>query len=508
MRTDQTSPATTPITEPAAAPSQTELDPLTIVEKDPTLYNEDLAPLPHAKRRWGAFEIFNVWSNDIQSLFGYTLAATLFITSGLNGWWVMAGIVLAGFIVMALVNLSGKPSVKYGIPYPVMARASMGVRGAQFPALVRGIVAIFWYGVQTFFASTAIALLITAVTGYSGGATFLGMSAVGWLSYVIVAVFQVALFLKGIEWIKRYLNWAAPMVYVVMIALMIAIWVKAGSGLLTGLGDVFAGGGGDGRAPISAFVAVVGTMVAYFAAVIINYGDFSRFVKTERGMKRGNLYGLPVSLAVFSFLALVITAGTGVLYGEALTSPADIVERVDNVWLTVIAALTFFAATVGINLVANFIPPAYDLANLMPAKINFRLGGIITAIIAFFIGALWVAVISDMGVAKFVDTLGAVLAPLYGIMIIDYYLIRKQRLRVQHLFSAKPDSTYHYAKGWNLRALAAFGAAAVFSVSTVWVPALADLTGFAWLIGAAIGAALHLVLMRGHTRQPVHADSH
>ncbi|MBB3038386.1 NCS1 family nucleobase:cation symporter-1 [Hoyosella altamirensis] len=491
-----------PATSAAAIPAP---DPLLIAEKNPALYNDDLAPLSHAKRRWGAFEIFNVWSNDIQSLFGYTLAATLFITSGLNGWWVMAGIVLAGFIVMVLVNLTGKPSVKYGIPYPVMARASMGVHGAQFPALVRGIVAIFWYGVQTYFASTAVALLITAVSGYDGTASFLGMSPVGWLSYVIVAVFQVALFLKGIDWITRYLNWAAPAVYIVMVALMIAIWVEAGGGLLGGLGDIFAGGEGGG---ISAFSAVVGTMVAYFAAVIINYGDFSRFVKTERGMRLGNLLGLPVSLAFFSFIALVITAGTGVLYGEALTNPADIVERVDNVWLTIIAALTFFAATVGINLVANFIPPAYDLANMVPSRISFKIGGIITASIAFFIGALWVALISDMGVARFVDTLGAVLAPLYGIMVVDYYLIRKQKLRVQHLYSTAVDGSYYFTRGWNLKALGAFGVAGVFSVSTVWVPALEELTGFAWLIGAAIGAALHYALMRAASAAPVHAESH
>ncbi|AEF42748.1 NCS1 family nucleobase:cation symporter-1 [Hoyosella subflava] len=491
-----------PATSAAVVPAP---DPLLIADKNPALYNDDLAPLPHAKRRWGTFEIFNVWSNDIQSLFGYTLAATLFITSGLNGWWVMAGIVLAGFIVMVLVNLTGKPSVKYGIPYPVMARASMGVHGAQFPALVRGIVAIFWYGVQTYFASTAVALLITAVSGYNGTASFLGMSPVGWLSYVIVAVFQVALFLKGIDWITRYLNWAAPAVYIVMVALMIAIWVQAGSGLLGGLGDIFAGGEGGG---ISAFSAVVGTMVAYFAAVIINYGDFSRFVKTERGMKLGNLLGLPVSLAFFSFIALVITAGTGVLYGEALTNPADIVERVDNVGLTIVAALTFFAATVGINLVANFIPPAYDLANMIPSRISFKIGGIITASIAFFIGALWVALISDMGVARFVDTLGAVLAPLYGIMVVDYYLIRKQKLRVQHLYSTAVDGSYYFTRGWNLKALAAFGVAGVFSVSTVWVPALEELTGFAWLIGAAIGAALHYILMRAVSAAPVHAESH
>nr|WP_312885623.1 NCS1 family nucleobase:cation symporter-1 [Lipingzhangella halophila] len=472
---------------------------------DPTLYNADLAPLSHRKRKWGAFEIFNVWSNDIQSLFGYTLAATLFISYGLNGWAVFAGIVLAGLIVMLLVNLTGRPSVKYGIPYPVMARASMGVRGAQFPALVRGIVAIFWYGVQTYFASTAIALLITAVLGGGDGATFLGMSAVGWVSYVIVAAFQLALFLRGIDWITRYLNWAGPLVYAVMIALMIAIWIRAGGGLLSELGAVFAGSGDYEGGPVTAFVAVVGTMIAYFAAVIINYGDFSRFVRTESKMKRGNLLGLPVSLALFSFLALVITAGTSVLYGEALTNPADIVERVDNVWLTVVAALTFFIATVGINLVANFIPPAYDLANMVPARISARTGGIITAGIAFVVGGLWVSVISSMGIDSFVDTLGAVLAPLYGIMVIDYYLLRRQRLNIQDLFSSAPDGEYYYSKGWNQRALGAFAIAATFSVATVWVPALESLSGFAWIFGAAFGGVLHYAFMRRSQARPAPA---
>ena len=147
-----------------------------IVTRDPALYNADLAPLPPEKRRWGWFEIFNVWNNDIQSLFGYTLAASLFLSYGLNGWLTFAAIVVAGFIVMVLVNLTGRPSVKYGIPYPVMARVAMGVQGAKFPALVRGIVAIFWYGVQTYFASTAVALLINSLLGTYGGTTFLGMT--------------------------------------------------------------------------------------------------------------------------------------------------------------------------------------------------------------------------------------------------------------------------------------------------------------------------------------------
>lgn len=472
----------------------------TIATPDSALWNEDLAPLPPEKRRWGAFEIFNVWNNDIQSLFGYTLAASLFLNYGLNGWATFAAIVVAGFLVMVLVNLTGRPSVRYGIPYPVMARVAMGVQGAKFPALVRGIVAIFWYGVQTYFASTAVALLLRSLTGVEGGGAFLGMTGIDWISYIIVCVFQVGLFMMGIEWVGRFLNWAGPFVYLVMIALLIVIWWQAGGALLTEVGNIFQGSAepdvASGRGPVMGFIAVVGTMIAYFAAVVINFGDFSRFVASERQMRIGNFWGLPVSVAFFSFIALFITAGTVVIFGERLTNPADIVERVDNIWLTVIAAITFFAATVGINLVANFIPPAYDIANLAPSRISAKTGGVITAAIAFFIGAFWVSVISSIGITGFVDTLGAFLAPLYGILVADYYLIRKQRVHLGDLFSSAPSGAYYYDAGWNRHAIIAFAIAAVFSLSTVWVPAIAALSGFGWIIGALLGGGLHLFLMR------------
>ncbi|WP_168016634.1 NCS1 family nucleobase:cation symporter-1 [Halomonas salinarum] len=461
---------------------------------DPRLYNDDLAPLKKQDRRWGWFEIFNVWSNDIQSLFGYTLAASLFISYGLNGWAVMAAIILAGVVVMGLVNLSGKPSVKYGIPFPVMVRASMGVHGANLPAMLRAIIGIFWYGVQTYFASTAVALLITALIGDPGG-EFLGMSAIGWLSFIIVWCFQMALFWAGIERIKHFLNWAGPLVYGVMLLLMLIVWFQAGSDLLPAVSTIFESQSDYQGSAVGAFLAITGTMIAYFAAVVINFGDFSRFVKSERDMKIGNLLGLPLNVAVFSFIALIITAGTLVLFGETLTNPSDIIERVDSLPLTILAAITFFAATVGINLVANFIPPAYDLANLFPSKISFRTGGVLTAVIAFFVGGLWVAFISQIGIAGFVNALGAVIAPFYGIIVVDYYLVKRQRLDMQDIFSTDPDGAYHYVKGWNRRALMAFGLAALFSISSVWVPALEALGGYAWLIGAGLGGAFYYGLM-------------
>lgn len=466
---------------------------LEIKEIDLSLYNEDLAPIKKSRRNWGAFEIFNVWSNDIQSLFGYTLAASLFITYGLSGWAVMAAIVLAGFMVMLLVNLTGKPSVKYGIPFPVMVRASMGIRGANFPAMLRAITGIFWYGVQTYFASTAVALLITALFGDPGG-EWLGMTAIGWISFIIVWCFQLALFWQGIDRIKHFLNWAGPLVYVVMLVLMGVIWYQAGSDLLPAVGTIFSGNSEYQGSSVSAFLAITGTMIAYFAAVVINFGDFTRFVKSERQMKLGNLLGLPINVAFFSFIALIITAGTLALFGETLTNPSDIIERVDSLPLTLIAAVTFFAATVGINLVANFIPPAYDLANLFPRRINFRTGGVITALLAFVVGALWVSVISNIGIAGFVNAIGSIVAPFYGIIVVDYYLVRRQRLDIQAIFSADPKAAYYYVKGWNHRAMLAFFMAALFSISSVWVPALESLGGYAWLIGAGLGGLFHWLL--------------
>tara|TARA_Y100000590_G_scaffold469290_1_gene655984 strand:+ start:1508 stop:2929 length:1422 start_codon:yes stop_codon:yes gene_type:complete len=466
-----------------------------ITNKDPALYNSDLAPTSPDKKNWGWFEIFNVWANDVQSLFGYTLAASLFLTYGLNGWAVFAALILAGFFVMWLVNLSGSPSVKYGIPYPVFARASMGVIGANFPAMVRGIVAIFWYGAQTYFASTAVALLLNSIFGLSGGgASLFGMNFIGWISLILVAGFQIYLFWNGIDLIRKFLNFAGPAVYVVMLVLMLVIWIKAGGGLLSEVGNIFSGTGNYSGGAFSAFVAIFGTMVAYFAAVVINFGDFSRFVSDESEMRKGNLWGLVGNIVVFSFIALMVTAGTVVLFGETVTNPTEMVAKVDNLFLTLVAAFAFFTATVGINMVANFVPPAYDLANLMPSKIDFRQGGLITAIAGFVLAVLWVSVIEQIGIFPFVNTLGAILAPVYGIMIVDYYMIKKQELDIQQLFSTDPGGKYYYDGGWNRKALIALAIAAVFAIGTVWHPALSNLGGYGWIIGAVLGAILHYIM--------------
>jgi len=476
------------------------------------LYNSDLAPTPKGKKNWGWFEIFNVWANDVQSLFGYTLAASLFLASGLNGWAVFLALVLAGFFIMFLVNLSGKPSVKHGIPYPVFARVSMGVFGANFPAMARGLVAMFWYGAQTYAASTAVALLITSITGSSGSGSYLGMTDIMWISFIFVSGFQIYLFWQGIDLIRRFLNFAGPAVYIVMILLMFAIWAKAGGGLLSEVGNIFSAGarsgGFEGLGSFGAFLAVFSIMVGYFAAVVINFGDFARFVKNEDEMKKGNLWGLVGNIIFFSFITLMITGGTIAIFGEYVASPTEMVAKVDNILLTLIAAFAFFAATVGINMVANFIPPAYDLANLIPSKINFRTGGLITAGCGFVIGGLWVSVITQMGMFPFVNTLGAILAPVFGIMIVDYYVIKNEKLHVNDLFSTKRKGKYYYNDGFNNKGMYAWVISGYIAVGTVWpniliIDSLSNFFanlggggGYAWIIGASLGALIHYAISK------------
>lgn len=461
------------------------------VEKEGTEVGDDtLHPVTDKEKSWGWFAIFNVWANDIQSLFGYTLVASLFISYGVSGWTAFAALITAALLVMFLVNLSGAAGERYGIPYPVFARASMGTAGAKLPSVLRATVAVFWYGVQVYFASTALALLIRSLTGISGGTEIFGLTGVDWFSFVLVWAFHILIFWRGMNWVETFLNVAGPFVYAVMIGLVVVLWGKSDGQLLSQAQTIFANPDGTWGTEFTGFIAIIGTMVAYFSAVMINFSDFSRYAKDKNAMIKGNLAGLPFNMILFSALALLTTAGAAVVYGEKIINPTEIVERTDSILLSVIAAVTFFAATVGINLVANFIPAVNGIANLAPTKISFRAAGLITSGFALVIGGLWTSFISQFGISGFVNTLGATLAPLYGIMIVDYYVLRKQELKRDDLYNMD-GGTYHFKNGWNDNALVAFAIAAVFSVATVWVPALGQLSGYAWIVGAVLGGVIY-----------------
>ncbi|RYG89534.1 NCS1 family nucleobase:cation symporter-1 [Loktanella sp. IMCC34160] len=456
---------------------------------DPEGHNT-LNPASPSEKTWGWFAIFNIWANDVQSLFGYSLVASLFISYGVGGWTAFAALIAAGLFVMWMVNLSGAAGEKYGIPYPVLARASLGTQGAKLPAILRATVAVFWYGVQVYFASTALALLIRSITGMSGGTEILGLTGIDWVSFVIVWAFHIVIFWRGMNWVETFLNIAGPFVYLVMIGLVVILWQRSDGQLLSATATIFANPEGTFATELKGFVAIVGTMVAYFAAVMINFSDFSRYAKDKPTMIKGNLAGLPFNMILFSALALLTTGGAAVVFGEEIINPTEIVERTDSVVLGIIAAITFFAATVGINLVANFIPAVNGIANLSPKTISFRKAGLITSVFALVIGGFWNSFISQFGISGFVNTLGATLAPIFGIMIVDYYWHRKEQLNLDDLYNMD-GGTYHYQNGWNNAAVKAFGLAAIFSVATVWVPWFGFLSGYNWVIGAALGGVVY-----------------
>lgn len=464
----------------------------------PGLYNEDLAPA--RDRRWGAFSIFNVWTSDVHSLWGYYLAASLFLLCGSFTNFLIA-IGLSSLVIFALMNLIGWAGEKTGVPYPVLARASFGVWGANLPALVRALVAIFWYGAQTAAASGALVALLTRHDGlmeFHKSTHWLGHSGLEVICYVIIWGLQLLIIQKGMETVRKFQDWAGPAVWVAMLVLAIGLVVKAGgfsfehgipmAVLLEKTKD--AGVAGQ-PGSFWALMAVGATWITYFAALYLNFCDFSRYASNREAVTRGNLWGLPVNLILFSLVAGVTTIAAFQVYGEVMLHPEQISAKFDSWVLAAIAALTFAVATLGINVVANFVSSAFDISNVFPNQIDFKKGGYIAAAIALVLYpfAPW-----EGNAAHFVNAIGATMGPLLGIILVDYYLVARGRVNVQALYEAHGE--YRYQGGWNLNALVATGCGAVFSTLlpnfTTLLPAWWGTYG--WFFGVAIGGSVYYVL--------------
>jgi NCS1 family nucleobase:cation symporter-1 len=462
---------------------------------DPKLYNHDLAPVAPGGRTWGMFDIFAMWMSDVHSVGGYTFAASLFFL-GLTGWEVLLAMAIGITAVYFLMNLIGGPSLKYGTPFPVVARMSFGVMGANLAASLRGIVGIVWYGVQTFFASKAVQVLVLTFYPAAEGLThssFLGLSALGWFSFLFMWLFQLLIFLNGMETIRKFIDFCGPAVYLVMFAL--AIWILAQTGLssLSLQLATHVEGSAIGQMANAAML-----IVAYFAALLLNFGDFARFAENERAMKFGNFLGLPVNFIVFAIITVIVTAGTVKVFGEAIMDPVSIVERIGNPWVVGLGAVTFIVATMGINIVANFVSPAYDISNLYPEKIDFRLGGLITSILSVLV-CPWIFVSSPQAITVFVGVFGAALGPMFGIMIADYYVVKRQQVILEDLYTMSKDGSLHFQGGWNTRALIALAIAGSISIGLSLLGAygvIIHVGDWGWLIGAALGALLYTALMR------------
>ncbi len=459
---------------------------------DPRLYNHDLAPTAPEGRTWGVFSVFAMWMSDVHSVGGYTFAASLFFL-GLTGWQVLISMVAGILVVYALMNLIGRPSQRYGIPFPVMARISFGVMGANLAAVIRGVVGIVWYGVQTYFASKAVQVLVLTFVPSAEALThsgFAGLSSLGWFSFLFMWFFQLLIFQSGMETIRKFIDFCGPAVYVVMF--MLAAWILWQAGL-SSLSLQLSDKHYSSVESIGAMANAAMLIVAYFAALLLNFGDFARFANTEQAMRKGNFLGLPVNFFVFSIVTVIVTAGTVKVFGEAIMDPVAIVEHIDNRFVVLLGSVTFIVATMGINIVANFVSPAYDIANLYPEKISFRTGGLITSILSVLV-CPWIFVSSPQAITVFVSIFGAVLGPIYGIMIADYYLVKREQVLVEDLYTMSPSGSLYFEGGWNHRALYALALSGLLSIGLSLSGAFGlvfNVGDWGWAIGAIAGAALH-----------------
>ncbi|MGY0194181.1 NCS1 family nucleobase:cation symporter-1 [Leptothrix sp. BB-4] len=464
----------------------------------PGLYNEDLAPAK--ERNWGAFSIFNVWTSDVHSLWGYYLAASLFLLCGSFTNFLIA-IGLGSLVIFFLMNLIGYAGEKTGVPYPVLARASFGIWGANLAALVRAVVACFWYGAQTAAASGAMVALLVRnpdILSFHQNAHFLGHSTLEVICYVIIWALQLLIIQKGMETVRKFQDWAGPAVWIAMLVLAVGLTVKAGGfsfdhGIpMDVLLDKTKDAGVSGQpGSFWALMAVGATWVTYFAALYLNFCDFSRYAKDKDAVRKGNLWGLPINLIAFSLVAGVTTIAAYKVYGEVLLHPEQISAKFDSWVLALIAALTFAVATLGINVVANFVSAAFDISNVFPRQIDFKKGGYIAAGIALVLYpfAPW-----EGNAASFVNGIGSTMGPLLGIILVDYYLVAKGAIDVQALYQEHGE--YRYEGGWNVNALIATGVGAVFStLLPTFTTLLPSWWGtYGWFFGVAIGGAVYLVM--------------
>jgi NCS1 family nucleobase:cation symporter-1 len=474
--------------------------PAPVAEHDPRLTNEDLAPL--REQHWTSYNFFAFWMSDVHSVGGYVTAGSLFAL-GLAAWQVLVALLVGISIVYVLCNLVARPSQATGTPYPVICRASFGVLGANVPAIIRGLIAVAWYGIQTYLASHSLVIvglkLWPALGPYADVAQhgFAGLSLVGWVAFVAMWLLQAAVFWNGMEAIRKFIDFCGPAVYVVMFLLAGYLVLEAGwSNIDLNLAEVSI----HGWAAVPVMLTAIALVVSYFSGPMLNYGDFARYGRSFAAVRRGNLLGLPLNFLVFALLVVITAAATEPVFGELITDPVETVARLDNTYAVVLGALTFMIATIGINIVANFVSPAFDFSNVNPQKISWRAGGMIAAVGSVLITP-WNLYSSPEVIHYTLDTLGAFIGPLYGVLIADYYLIKRRRVVVDDLYTLRPDGSYHFHRGYNPIAIGATAVGAALAMAVVLLGS-AGAAAFSWFIGAGIAFAVHWMLSRRRAVDP------
>lgn len=459
-----------------------------------SLINEDLAPVDPKERNWNAMNFASIWMGCIHNIPTYATVGGL-IALGMSPWQVLAAILVASLILYGALALNGHAGAKYGIPFPVFIRSSFGVVGANAPALLRGFVAIMWFGIQTFAGSTALNILLMNLWdgwGTLGGDwNLLGLHLPGLISFLLFWVLNVLVLHHGMESIKKFEVWAGPLVYLIFGGM---VWWAID--IAGGLGPIYAQPSTIATGEFFwVFIGAVTGIIGIWATLILNIPDFTRFAKSQKEQVKGQFWGLPGTFALFAFASITVTSGSQVAFGEPIWDVVEVLKHFDNPFVIVISVVTLCVATISVNVAANIVSPAYDLANLFPKWISFKRGGYIAAVLAL-LTVPWKLMEQASSIFAFLGTIGGALGPVAGVMFADYFIIRKRTLVVEELY--KMNGVYSYYKGYNYRAFVAALIGAFISLIGQFVQELKYLYDISWFVGVIAAFVMYIVLMKVH----------
>ena len=471
---------------------------------DQRLWNEDLAPTPPAGRTWRWTSISALWVGMVVCVPTYMLAGGL-VEQGMSWWQAVLTVLLGNAIVVVPMILVGHAGTKYGVPFPVLLRSSFGTRGANLPALLRGLVACGWFGIQTWVGGSAIYTLLNALAdGWFVGEPlpFLGIDPWQTVSFLAFWGLHVWFIARGTESIRWLETLAAPFLIAMGLALLVWAYIEAGGfGAMLSAPSAFVEGGPREGEFWAVFFPNLTAMVGFWATLSLNIPDFTRYCSRQRDQVIGQLVGLPPTMALFAFISVAVTSATVVLYGEAIWNPVDLLGRMGGASV-VVALFVLAVATLTTNLAANVVAPANGFSNVSPRRISFKMGGYLTAGLGIAMFP-WKLLASTGGyVFTWLIGYSALLGPIAGILIADYYVVRKTKLDVRDLF--RHDGRYGYRKGWNPVAVVALVVGVLpnlpgFLETAGFVSGMPsfflDLYAYAWFVGFALAAGVYALLM-------------
>lgn len=460
---------------------------------DPNLYNADLAPVAPAKRDWTWVNMSTVWMGMVHNVVAYETAAGL-MALGMSAWQALSATFLANFVIFIALWFNAKSGTRYGIPFCVLIRSAFGPRGAQVPVVLRGFIGIFWFAVMAYAGSQALDAMIGALIPAfkTLTASFLGMNLQGWLAVALFWLLHAWIVSHGVHRIKNFELLAGPLV--LFVALLATLW---GLHVSHGIGSIFAQPSHlSGEKGLLIYAGAVTGLIGGWSCFAVNIPDLSRFVRSDRDQMIGQLIGLPITAVIFAAMSVMVTSATIIVYGKPIWNPVDLLMAFDNRWILLLGGATVVIATLSVNVAANILPACYDLANLFPRRLNFARASVVVLLLGLLF-APWLWYRNAASIFHVLIAIGGLLGPVTGIMLADYFVVRRRYYNVADLF--RYDGLYAAFDGWNVAGILAFLVGGAAALSGLFIPALKPAYAFSWFIGLGVGAGVYWLASQRQT---------